>query len=61
MKNNFRELSVVGEQREKNMDSVLRELKEGTQLYVNLITEVTVLNRSIFPKDKKKLKVLKEG
>ena len=61
MESNFRELSAVGEQREKNMDSALRELREGAQLFVNLNMEANVLNRSIFSKDKKKLKVLVEG
>ena len=61
MKDNFRELSAVSEQREGSMDSTLGELKEGAQLYVNLNREGEVLIRSIFAKDKKKLKVLKEG
>ena len=61
MEDNFRELSAVGEQREKSMDSTLKELREGAQLFVNLNREATVLSRSIFSKDKKKLKVLKEG
>ena len=61
VKDNFRELSAVGEQREKSMDSTLRELREGAQLYVNLNRKATVLNLSIFTKDKKKLKVLEEG
>ena len=51
----------MGEQRENKMDSTLRELREGAQLYVNLNREVTVLDRSIFAKDKTKLKVLEEG
>ena len=61
VKHNFRDLSSVGEQREKSMDSTLRELREGAQLYVNLNRKATVLNLSIFTKDKKKLKVLEEG
>ena len=40
------------------MGSRLRKLREGAQLYVNLNREATVLDRSIFPKDKKKLKML---
>ena len=51
----------MGEQREKSMDSALRELREGAQLYVNLNMEAEVLIRSIFAKDKKKHKVLVEG
>ena len=54
-------MSAVGEQREKSMDSALRKLREGAQLFVNLNREATVLSRSIFANDKKKLKVLKEG
>ena len=61
VKHNFRDLSSVGERREKSMDSTLRELREGAQLYVNLNRKATVLNLSIFTKDKKKLKVLEEG
>ena len=61
VESNFRELSAVGEQRENKMDSTLRELREGAQLYVNLNREGTVLMKSIFAKDKKKLKVLVEG
>ena len=60
MENNFRELSAVSEQREKNMGSTLRELREGAQLYVNLQMNATVLRMSIFAKDKKKLKVMEE-
>ena len=61
MNDNFRELSALSERREKCMDSRLRELKEGAQLYANLNREKTVLSRSIFAKDKKKYKMLKEG
>ena len=61
MESNFRELSAVGDQRKKSMDSTLKKLKEGAQLYVNLNSERTVLIRSIFAKDKKKYKVLVEG
>ena len=61
MKDNFRELSAAGEQREKSMDNTLRELREGAQLYVNLNVEATALMKSIFAKDEKKYKVLKEG
>ena len=61
VEHNFRELSAVGEQREKSMDSRLRELREGAQLYVNLNREATVLSWSIFAKDKKKLKELVDG
>ena len=43
------------------MGSRLRKLREGAQLYVNLNREATVLMKSIFAKDKKKLKVLEEG
>ena len=51
----------MNEEREKSMDSRLRELREGAQLYVNLNREATVLLKSIFAKDKKKYKVLEEG
>ena len=61
MENNFRELSAVSEQREKSMDSALKKLREGAQLYVNLNGEAAVLMKSIFAKDKKKHKVLVEG
>ena len=61
VENNFRELIAASEQRENSMDSTLRELREGAQLYVNLNREKTVLMKSIFIKDKKKLKLLKEG
>ena len=61
VESNFRELSGMSEQREKSMDSTLKELREGAQLFVNLNMKTTVLSRSIFPKDKKKLKVLEEG
>ena len=61
VENNFRELSAVSEQRENSMDSRLRELREGAQLFVTLNREATVLMKSIFAKDKKKYKVLKEG
>ena len=54
-------MSAMAEQREESMDSTQRELREGAQLYVNLNREETVLSRSIFPKDKKKLKVLEDG
>ena len=60
VENNFRELSAVSEQREKSMDSALKKLREGAQLYVNLNIEANVLSRSIFAKDKKKLKVMEE-
>ena len=61
VENKFRELIAASEQRENSMDSTLRELREGAQLYVNLNREKTVLMKSIFIKDKKKLKLLKEG
>ena len=61
VENKFRELIAASEQREKSIDSTLRELREGAQLYVNLNREKTVLMKSIFIKDKKKLKLLKEG
>ena len=54
-------VSAVSDQREKSMDSTLRELREGAQLYVNLNREANVLMKSIFANDKKKLKVLEEG
>ena len=60
VESNFRELSAVSEQRENKMDSALKKLREGAQLYVNLNVEATALMKSIFAKDKKKLKVLKE-
>ena len=61
VESNFMWLNGMSEQREKSMDSTLRELREGAQLYVNLNRKATVLNLSIFTKDKKKLKVLEEG
>ena len=61
VENNFRELSAVSEQRENSMDSTLKKLKEGAQLFVNLNMKANELNRSIFSKDKKKYKVLIEG
>ena len=61
VEHNFMWVSAVSDQREKSMDSTLRELREGAQLYVNLNTEANVLMKSIFANDKKKLKVLEEG
>ena len=43
------------------MDSTLRKLREGAQLFVNLNREATALMKSIFASDKKKLKVLEDG
>ena len=57
----MRELSAMAEQREKSLDNTLNKLKEGAQLFVNLQKESETLTRSIFTKDKKKLKVLRKG
>ena len=38
----------MGDQRENNMDSALRELKKGAQLFINQNIVGTVLLRSIF-------------
>ena len=51
----------MSEEREKNMDIRLRELKDKAQLYITRKKELDILELSIFAGDKEKLRVLKEG
>lgn len=61
MDHNLRNLSILSEEREKNMDIRLRELKDKAQLYITRKKELDILELSIFAGDKEKLRVLKEG
>ena len=61
MDHNLRNLSILSEGREKNMDIRLRELKDKAQLYITRKKELDILELSIFAGDKEKLRVLKEG